>query len=156
MEFVKPLSKLMAFDSRERMNLTGKLRNWPGSSCTVHHPGSDSWLNQFSFTSRQAATVDSDEEDSAEEDDDIPDSNEHLTAGGPDDKTVHGSGFKVRMIEGLLKSEFVAKVAESEWVKKNITKTNITLQLQLHLIKGTLTINMPPAPSDRIWLVSFK
>jgi len=64
---------------------------------------------------------------------------------------VHGSGFRVRMLEGLLKSEFMAKVAESEWGKKNITGKAITLQLQLHSVKGTLTLNMPPAPSDRIW-----
>lgn len=129
--------------------------------------------------------MDSDEEDSAEEDDEVPEnppensldvldpaSSATLTPG--DHLAVHGSGFKVvnkskeksiqskitiiffsfvkaRVLEGLLKSDFVAKVAESEWVKKNITGKQITLQLQLHSIKGTLTVNMPPAPSDRIW-----
>ena len=43
------------------------------------------------------------------------------------------------------------QVAETEWVKKNITGKNITLQLQLHSLKGTLTLNFPPAPSDRVW-----
>ena len=52
-------------------------------------------------------------------------------------------------ISSLLKSHF--QVAESEWVKKNITSRNITLQLQLHVVKGILTLNFPPAPSDRIW-----
>jgi hypothetical protein len=37
------------------------------------------------------------------------------------------------MLDSLLKSEFVAKVAESEWVKKNITGKAITLQLQVPL-----------------------
>jgi len=60
-------------------------------------------------------------------------------------------GFKARLVEGILRSDFVAKMAESEWVKKNITSKNITLQLQLHSIKGTLRVNFPPAPSDRIW-----
>ena len=60
-------------------------------------------------------------------------------------------GFKARLVEGILRSETVAKLAQSEWVKKNITSTNITLQLQLHSIKGTLRVNFPPAPSDRIW-----
>ena len=36
-------------------------------------------------------------------------------------------------------------------MKKNITGREITLQLQLHLVRGTLTLNMPNAPSDRIW-----
>jgi hypothetical protein len=35
------------------------------------------------------------------------------------------------MLDSLLRSEFVAKVAESEWVKKNITGKAITLQLQV-------------------------
>ena len=54
------------------------------------------------------------------------------------------------MIEGLLKSDFVARLAEKEWVKKNITEQCITLQLQLHSLKGTLTLNVPPSPSDRL------
>ena len=41
------------------------------------------------------------------------------------------TGFRARMLESLLKSEFVAKVAESDWVKKNITGKAITLQLQV-------------------------
>ena len=106
---------------------------------------------------RQAATVDSEEEDSAEEDDEMPDSAENTDpsdlnpSGAPGDAQVHGSGFRVRMLEGLLRSDFVAKVAESEWVKKNITGKDITLQLQLHAVRGTLTVNLPPAPSDRVW-----
>ncbi len=50
--------------------------------------------------------MDSDEEDSAEEDDDLPDNQENLDfAGGPTgvEAQVHGSGFRVRMLEGLLK-----------------------------------------------------
>ena len=35
------------------------------------------------------------------------------------------------MLDSLLRSEFVAKVAESDWVKKNITGKAITLQLQV-------------------------
>ncbi len=104
---------------------------------------------------RHAATIDSDEEDSAEEDDDLPDSNsldqDHSWTGDAQQQVVHGAGFRTRMLEGLLRSDFMAKVAESEWVKKNITSKDITLQLQLHLVKGTLTLNMPQAPSDRVW-----
>jgi len=100
--------------------------------------------------SRQAAAVDSDEEDSAEEDDEAP-----IASGSDDDGDSPNlqphAGFRQRMFDSFLKSEFVAKMAETEWVKKNITSRNITLQLQLHSVKGTLTLNFPPAPSDRIW-----
>ena len=132
--------------------------------------------------SRQAAVLDSDEEDSAEvlnnswyhrdlnrsrtlsgssllkEDDDVlpEQSMEDATSGSGSTPNTPGElpplpGFKARLVEGILRSETVAKLAQSEWVKKNITSTNITLQLQLHSIKGTLRVNFPPAPSDRIW-----
>lgn len=133
--------------------------------------------------SRQAAVLDSDEEDSAEvqahnssylnhkrnssiygsrislfkEDDDLPEPDDTNGVSGSGGSLTPGSelpplpGFKARLVEGILRSDFVAKMAESEWVKKNITKKNITLQLQLHSIKGTLRVNFPPAPSDRIW-----
>ena len=159
----------------------------------------------FLCFSRQAAVLDSDEEDSAEvlattpnllhsnpkmmshnssfsdsssffsslsksklsgsrislfkEDDDLPEAEAEERSGGPAMTPEKGNelpplpGFKARLVEGILRSDFVAKMAESEWVKKNITSKNITLQLQLHSIRGTLCVNFPPAPSDRIWLV---
>ena len=91
------------------------------------------------------------------EDDDVMENNECPLDGSGSGPTTPGHelpplpGFKARLVEGILRSDFVAKMAESEWVKKNITSKNITLQLQLHTIKGTLRANFPPAPSDRIW-----
>ena len=35
--------------------------------------------------------------------------------------------------------------------KKNILGKNITLQIQVHRIRGTLAINIPPPPTNRIW-----
>ena len=119
--------------------------------------------------------LDSDEEDSAEvrdfswqdlrprnssfgsysfkEDDEMPEIDEGNGGSTPNTpgELPPLPGFKARLVEGILRSETVAKLAQSEWVKKNITSTNITLQLQLHSIKGTLRVNFPPAPSDRIW-----
>ena len=93
-----------------------------------------------------------------EDDDVLPDVQSMEDANGGSGSTPNTPGelpplpgFKARLVEGILRSETVAKLAQSEWVKKNITSTNITLQLQLHSIKGTLRVNFPPAPSDRIW-----
>ena len=54
--------------------------------------------------------MDSDEEDSAEEDDDLPDNaennetNEEISVGpSGSDAGIHGAGFKTRMLEGLLR-----------------------------------------------------
>ncbi len=73
------------------------------------------------------------------------------SGGGGSDHLPPVGGFKARLVEGILRSDFVAKMAESEWVKKNITSKNITLQLQCHTLKGILSVNFPPAPSDQIW-----
>jgi hypothetical protein len=64
---------------------------------------------------RQAATMDSDEEDSAEEDDDpIPQGRNDTNDGGENDiacdKLKPHAGFKARMLDKVLKSDFVAKV----------------------------------------------
>ena len=66
--------------------------------------------------SRQAATMDSDEEDSAEEDDEpIPqERNDGNDVGDSDiacDKLQPHAGFKARMLDKMLKSDFVAKVS---------------------------------------------
>ena len=89
--------------------------------------------------------MDSDEEDSAEEDDDLPDNAENdLTVayapsptssngggsaspgggagqpGGSEPPShVHGAGFRTRVLEGLLKSDFMAKVKMSVTVLSN-------------------------------------
>ena len=56
--------------------------------------------------------MDSDEEDSAEEDDDLPDNaennetNEEISVGpSGSDAGIHGAGFKTRMLEGLLRCD---------------------------------------------------
>ena len=62
--------------------------------------------------SRQAATMDSDEEDSAEEDDEplLEDGNDVGDNDIPCDKLQPHAGFKARMLDKMLKSDFVAKV----------------------------------------------
>ena len=63
--------------------------------------------------SRQAATMDSDEEDSAEEDDD-PITQDENDGGDGDiacDKLQPHAGFKARILDKVLKSDFVAKVS---------------------------------------------
>ena len=64
------------------------------------------------LVSRQAATMDSDEEDSAEEDDEpiLDDTNDVGDNDIPCDKLQPHAGFKARMLDKMLKSDFVAKV----------------------------------------------
>ena len=60
--------------------------------------------------SRQAATMDSDEEDSAEEDDEPLIEDDVGDNDIPVDKLQPHAGFKARMLDKMLKSDFVAKV----------------------------------------------
>ena len=76
--------------------------------------------------SEQLAAFDSDEEDSAEEDDDITDGNYkgfEDSAYSISDKGQNGSstqpcGFRARVLESLLKSDILAKVARLIGLKK--------------------------------------
>eukprot|EP00096_Caligus_rogercresseyi_P011577 TRINITY_DN4583_c0_g1_i2.p1 TRINITY_DN4583_c0_g1~~TRINITY_DN4583_c0_g1_i2.p1 ORF type:complete len:947 (+),score=280.63 TRINITY_DN4583_c0_g1_i2:129-2969(+) len=129
----------------------------------------DEGVKEENESRHMGSLIDSDEADSAEEDDDIPENFNNYLEGADifmDDKgagqsagsgTSAGSsypgrdGLRSRMFESILKSSVVARMAESDWVKKNITGKNITLKLQLHSLKGILILNFPPPPSDRVW-----
>ncbi|XP_040571288.1 testis-expressed protein 2 isoform X2 [Lepeophtheirus salmonis] len=128
----------------------------------IRLPTKDESEKEPNESRHQGSLIDSDEADSAEEDDDIPDNfNNDLEGadifmdekGGINSGTVYPGrdGLRSRMLESILKSSVVARMAETDWVKKNITGKNITLKLQLHSLKGILILNFPPPPSDRIW-----
>ena len=125
-----------------------------GSSCsTAWHAAQQSvpYLNSSLFGSTFSLLKEDDDLPTDQTHPDLQDSSSGPTTPGNGPELHPLPGFKARLVEGILRSDFLAKMAESEWVKKNITSKNITLQLQLHSIRGTLSVNFPPAPSDRIW-----
>ncbi|KAM9745619.1 testis-expressed protein 2-like [Menidia menidia] len=73
----------------------------------------------------------------------------------------HGgsTGRKIlRFVDKIAKSKYFQKATENEYIKKKIAEvSNMPLMLSVEVLElsGTLAINIPPPPTDRIWY-SFK
>ncbi|XP_041977923.1 testis-expressed protein 2 [Aricia agestis] len=113
---------------------------------------------------RKPAIFDSDMEDSAESssDDESPpvqpvDSAENMLPADSASTTGEGSSKKkfLRMVDKIATNKYFQQVTEYKYVKRGmeaLSNTDIKLQLELVGLDGTLAINVPPPPHDRIWL----
>ncbi|XP_005808814.2 testis-expressed protein 2-like [Xiphophorus maculatus] len=65
------------------------------------------------------------------------------------------TGRKIlRFVDKIAKSKYFQKATENEYIKKKIAEvSNMPLMLSVEVLElsGTLTINIPPPPTDRIW-----
>lgn len=62
----------------------------------------------------------------------------------------------MRFVDSVTKSKYFQKVAENAYVKRKletVSNTPLILTAELNHCNGTLCINIPPPPSDRIWYV---
>ena len=56
----------------------------------------------------------------------------------------------------LAKSHTVKKLKEKQFVKNiinDISKTHLVLTVQVQFAQGSILVNIPPPPTDRLWLV---
>ncbi|XP_051987681.1 testis-expressed protein 2-like isoform X1 [Xyrauchen texanus] len=87
----------------------------------------------------------SDEEDSAEVPE-IPGVEGYL--GG------HRPSKIMRFVDKITKSKYFQKATETEFIKKKIeevSNTPLLLTVEVQECRGTLAVNIPPPPTDRIW-----
>lgn len=65
------------------------------------------------------------------------------------------TGRKIlRFVDKIAKSKYFQKATENEYIKKKIAEvSNMPLMLTVEVLEvsGTLAINIPPPPTDRIW-----
>lgn len=69
------------------------------------------------------------------------------TSGAPPKKWM-------RIVDSIAKSKYFQKAADSEFVRKKletVSNTPMLLSVELLQLKGTLVINIPPPPTDRVW-----
>lgn len=62
----------------------------------------------------------------------------------------------LRIVENVAQSKYFKSVAQSKYIKKavaGISKTKLKLSVDIKGCVGTLAINIPPPPSDRLWFV---
>ncbi|MBN3280098.1 TEX2 protein, partial [Polyodon spathula] len=109
---------------------------------------------------RTYCLADSDEESSSagsSDEEDPPD----LTAG---DKALalgaegfvggHRASKIMRFVDKITKSKYFQKATETEFIKKKIeevSNTPLLLTVEVQECRGTLAVNIPPPPTDRIW-----
>ncbi|KAL6477016.1 hypothetical protein MHYP_G00155150 [Metynnis hypsauchen] len=70
----------------------------------------------------------------------------------------HGSGSTsrkiLRFVDKIAKSKYFQKATENEYIKKKIAEvsnTPLLLTVEVLELSGTLAVNIPPPPTDRIW-----
>lgn len=74
-------------------------------------------------------------------------------------KASSQSGAKKKIfgvIERLAKSKWVKRAAETDIVKRaaeRFSNLPITLSVEVQTVKGTIALNIPPPPTNRLWLV---
>lgn len=62
-------------------------------------------------------------------------------------------------MDKIAKSKYFQKATENEFIKKKIeevSNTPLLLTVEVQELAGTLAVNVPPPPTDRVWyLPSF-
>ncbi|XP_023665059.2 testis-expressed protein 2 isoform X2 [Paramormyrops kingsleyae] len=114
--------------------------------------------------SRLCVLADSDEESSSagsSDEEEVPPSDlqgYQGDRGTPPGSEGHGGGRKSRKIlwfvDKITKSKYFQKATENEYIKKmmeEVSSTPLLLSVEVQELSGTLAINIPPPPTDRIW-----
>ena len=60
----------------------------------------------------------------------------------------------LRFVDMIAKSKYFQKATENEYIKKKITEVSnmpLVLTVEVQELSGTLAVNIPPPPTDRIW-----
>lgn len=60
----------------------------------------------------------------------------------------------LRFMDKIAKSKYFQKATENEYIRKKIAEvSNMPLMLTVEVLElsGTLAVNIPPPPTDRIW-----
>lgn len=64
----------------------------------------------------------------------------------------------MRFVDKIAKSKYFQKATETEFIKKKmeeVSNTPLVLTVEVQECQGTLAVNIPPPPTDRIWYRTF-
>ncbi|XP_041640707.1 testis-expressed protein 2-like isoform X2 [Cheilinus undulatus] len=105
---------------------------------------------------RTYCLADSDEESSSAGSSDEEDSSElsNDSAGAEGLVGGHKPSKIMRFVDKITKSKYFQKATETEFIKKKmeeVSNTPLLLTVELQELQGTLAVNIPPPPTDRIW-----
>ncbi|XP_022444865.1 testis-expressed protein 2 isoform X1 [Delphinapterus leucas] len=109
---------------------------------------------------RAFCLADSDEESSSagsSDEDDAPEpgaGDKPLLPGAEGYVGGHRTSKIMRFVDKITKSKYFQKATETEFIKKKIeevSNTPLLLTVEVQECRGTLAVNIPPPPTDRIW-----
>ncbi|XP_005402228.1 PREDICTED: testis-expressed sequence 2 protein isoform X1 [Chinchilla lanigera] len=109
---------------------------------------------------RAYCLADSDEESSSagsSDEDDAPEpsaGDKQLLPGAEGYVGGHRTSKIMRFVDKITKSKYFQKATETEFIKKKIeevSNTPLLLTVEVQECRGTLVVNIPPPPTDRIW-----
>lgn len=121
-----------------------------GETPRFGEPGKDG------YRPRTYCLADSDEESSSAGSSDEEDTSELSNDAAGADSLVggHRPSKIMRFVDKIAKSKYFQKATETEFIKKKmeeVSNTPLLLTVELLEVKGRLTVNIPPPPTDRIW-----
>ncbi|XP_030847627.1 testis-expressed protein 2 isoform X1 [Strongylocentrotus purpuratus] len=107
---------------------------------------------------QMSAALDSEEEDSAESsDDEVAEETNSTTssndAGLAEDGTRSSSKI-LRFVNKVANSNYFQRATQNKYVKRafnEVSNTAVELTVEVKELRGVLTVNIPPPPSDRVW-----
>ncbi|KAF7711234.1 testis-expressed protein 2-like isoform X1 [Silurus meridionalis] len=98
----------------------------------------------------ESSSAGSSDEDNGTEN--VPDKN--LLPGAEGYSGVHRPSRISNLVKKITKNKYFQKATETEFIRKKIeevSNTPLLLTVELQECKGTLAVNIPPPPTDRIW-----
>ncbi|KAL6102884.1 tex2 [Pungitius sinensis] len=108
---------------------------------------------------RSYCLADSDEESSSagsSDEEDPPEllSDKAILPGAEGYVGGHRPSKIMRFVDKIAKSKYFQKATETEFIKKKmeeVSNTPLLLTVEVQELRGTLAVNIPPPPTDRIW-----
>ncbi|KAM9857441.1 testis-expressed protein 2-like isoform 1-T2 [Aulostomus maculatus] len=139
-------SFLMTLETKMNLIRLGK----EGESLRLGEFGKDG------YRPRTYCLADSDEESSSAGSSDEENSSELSNESAGTEGLVggHKPSKIMRFVDKIAKSKYFQKATETEFIKKKmeeVSNTPLLLTVELQELKGTLAVNIPPPPTDRIW-----
>ncbi|KAJ8363527.1 hypothetical protein SKAU_G00123580 [Synaphobranchus kaupii] len=142
-------SFLMTLETKMNLARLGK----EGEGLRFGEPGKDG------YRPRTYCLADSDEESSSagsSDEEDPPDvaPDKNVLPGAEGYVGGHKPSKMMRFVDKITKSKYFQKATETEFIKKKIeevSNTPLLLTVEVQEFQGTLAVNIPPPPTDRIW-----
>ncbi|XP_015231338.1 PREDICTED: testis-expressed sequence 2 protein-like isoform X2 [Cyprinodon variegatus] len=139
-------SFLMTLETKMILNRLGK----DGESLRLGEFGKEG------YRPRTYCLAASDEESSSAGSSDEEDSSDLSNDSTGADSLVggHKPSKIMRFVDKIAKSKYFQKATETEFIKKKmeeVSNTPLLLTVEVQQLRGTLAVNIPPPPTDRIW-----